>query len=143
MNQDENKTKVIGIHKLKLKKFFDTKTNSLNVEISINNRLQKLIRSYCTEAAEGAAYPRVNGYERYLIKNILKSSMSWDDAVLDNLFLKNLVDKGKISISLKDYSIYRRIADYIGEVKDVIKIMEEIQRNEQINVDFNVSAVMR
>lgn len=135
----EEKIKNIGLHTLKIKKYLSPEGDNIICEMGVNEELKNLLKYYAVtskpkqEVSLFGSFP----FKRYLIKNVLKSSIPIGD-VFSVFFTEDIIKNGLISISLPNRELYGRFIDYIQTIRDLIRTMEELKQEESVSIEVKV-----
>lgn len=128
--------KVIGNYKIKVSRHIEKESELMNINVEVCDSLKELLNKF---AVEGSTI-KVAGYSeisRQKVKAILTNSLNWKNA-FNYFFTKDMLEGGKITIAVNNYNYYMDFVNYLREVKELVKLMEEISREETLNVTYQV-----
>ena len=138
----DEKVKNIGLHTLKVKKYLSPEGENIVCEVGVNDDLKELLKYYAVTSKPKQEVNLFNSFpfKRYLIKNVLRSSIQVNDT-FSLLFSEDIIKDGLISINLANREVYTRFIDSLQYIRDLIRVMEELKQEETVNIEIKVRKV--
>lgn len=142
-------TKMKKIYNIKIAKYFDKNRDTTVLELNVSKELSDLLKTFAitTETRETDwskvvinedNYNEPEYYTRYLIKGILKNSVTWN-TTLDLLFTPEILNNQTIQVPLNSLRVFTEVNTSVESIKRLVKTAEEINKDREITINLTVT----